>query len=62
MKPLFDFTVNIPTLVMCAGPIIWLLRRWVIDREYPPHKHSGRYIQYPVGYEPRAAQKMENGS
>jgi hypothetical protein len=57
----FDWTLNMPTMFALGILCINVIRRWVLDREYPPHKHQGRYITYPAGYEPKAAQRMENG-
>jgi hypothetical protein len=52
---------NIITLLFGAGPILFfVVRIYVLFREFPPHRHMNGDIYYPKGMKPEDAQRTRH--
>lgn len=51
----FDFTIHVPELLVALGiawrAIVAMNKLTFTMENFPPHKHVGKRIQYPKGYE-----------
>lgn len=62
-----DSILHIVEIVAIGAPLWWnIARRWMLDKEYPPHLHEynrdgSPTIRYPRGYEPGKIQVINGG-